>query len=457
MSDDTYVFATAAVIIATVLLGVLGKSFDPFAPHWLFLTGYAHVYVIQAITARDWAIRIRGIELVTAAGERALWALLWFLLVYFLGPGKFLASCLPRPPSQWSTRVIAGFSPPLVLWGLVCAGLVLAQGANEPLSAEGTLFRSFPIMMLVAAVLLIVTGRSGPRPNLLFTWAGLAVVSVYIVIWMIHGKRSPPLFGVLATVCAYYTSRGKRPSKLVLAATAAAGILVVSLAIGFRGNKNYEHNLSGFLEYVSEFDPSAALVSLNMKTRHDEELNLTPEQASHETEEYGGFLLMMDTVPGKSAYDYGASYLRLFSTYIPRILWPDKPIYGREHWVDAWIAGSEFKRDRDFTGPAIGILGATQLNGGACGTLIVVGVVALLLRTSYEYFRRYEALPWVQAWWALTFFNAWLMTVNDDPFVWYYYIYGHTIVPPMALLWIYHKLTAPAHRLSAPLPLLPTS
>jgi hypothetical protein len=42
----------------------------------------------------------------------------------------------------------------------------------------------------------------------------------------------------------------------------------------------------------------------------------------------------------------------------------------------------------------------------------------------------------VQAWWSLTFFNAWLMTVNDDPFVWFYYLYGHTMVPPLALLWI---------------------
>ena len=113
----------------------------------------------------------------------------------------------------------------------------MAQGDDEPMSAEGTLFRAFPILMLVAAVLLIVTGRSGPRPRPVFTWAGLGVVSVYIVIWMINGKRTPPLFGVLATLCAYYASRGKRPSKPVLLATAVAGVMVVSLAIGFRGQQ----------------------------------------------------------------------------------------------------------------------------------------------------------------------------------------------------------------------------
>jgi len=45
----------------------------------------------------------------------------------------------------------------------------------------------------------------------------------------------------------------------------------------------------------------------------------------------------------------------------------------------------------------------------------------------------------------LTYYNAWLMTVNDDPFVWFYYIYGHTTLPPLAFFWICNKLAAPTH------------
>ena len=80
------------------------------------------------------------------------------------------------------------------------------------------------------------------------------------------------------------------------------------------------------------------------------------DSKSHETTEYGGFLLMMDTVPEKSEYDYGMNYCRIVSTYIPRIVWPTKPLFGRSQWVSAWIAGSELERDEEFTGPAIGIL-----------------------------------------------------------------------------------------------------
>ena len=38
---------------------------------------------------------------------------------------------------------------------------------------------------------------------------------------------------------------------------------------------------------------------------------------------------------------------------------------------------------------------------------------------------------------------AWLMTVNDDPFVWFYYIYGHTTLPPIVFLWLAMKFLVP--------------
>jgi hypothetical protein len=223
----------------------------------------------------------------------------------------------------------------------------------------------------------------------------------------------------------------------MLAITAALCALVVSLALGWRGTTRYEQSPSGFVRYLTEFDPSSVLVNLNLKDKDDTGGEFE-EQKSKETEEWGGFLLMMYAVPRLSDYDYGASYLRIVTTYIPRILWPEKPIF-REPWVNAWIAGSEFKRDTTFTGPAVGILGAAQLNGGAIGTLLVMGIAALMTRTAYDYFRFNSHTPWAQAWWALTYYNAWLMTVNDDPMVWFYYIYGFSILPPMAALWAYLK------------------
>jgi hypothetical protein len=332
-------------------------------------------------------------------------------------------------------------SPVLIAWGLFCAGMIYTSGGGvDPatISGEESLIRSFPFVMLVAANLLIVTGRHASASRGAFLWGGLAVAALYVLIWMFNGKRSHALTGVLSAVCAFYISKQKRPSWPVLGLTAFLSVLVVALAIGWRGNKNYDRSFAGFTQFVGDFRLSSALASLNIETEEGD------QSPSHETEEYGGFLLMLDTVPAKADYDFGASYLRVFSTFIPRLVWPSKPVFGREQWVNAWIAGSEMERDATFAGPAISILGAAQLNGGAWATVIVLALAAVMVRTAYEYFLLYDGLPWVQAWWSMTYYNAWFMVVADDPLTWFYYNWGYTTLPPLALLWLGNRIAAHA-------------
>lgn len=441
MADDqVYVAATGAVIALLLAGHVVARRFDPFAPVWMFLIGYLQVYVVQATTLREWAVGVRGEGLVTAANARALWALLWFVVVYFVGPGRWAAAWLPRPPAAWSVPAVAVACPALTAFGIYSAWLVMNQvGGDTAESPEAVLLASFPFLANVAAVLLIVTGARAASPRPLALVAGFAVAAAYVLLWMYLGKRSHALIGVLSTVCAFYVARGKRPSWPVLLATGFVASLFVALAIGWRNNPNYDRSASGFIEYVGDFRFSSILRNLNVE--NDDEDRDPSVYVSQETLEYGGFLLMLDTVPEKSDYDYGANYIRCFSTFIPRLVWPDKPVYGRDKWVAAWMAGSEMARDEEFTGPAIGILGATQLNGGAAGTLIVLGVVATWLRCGYEYFRRHASSPWVQAWWALIYYTAWFAVVNDDPANWFYYNWGFTCLPVLAGLWVVNKLT----------------
>ncbi len=440
MNDLVYIYATVAVILTVFAWQVFRKTFDPFAPIWLFLTGYVQLYVIQAISTREWALGIRGPAIVASANFRILWALLWFLAVYHFVPAKWLSKGLPRPPRAWSVTAVWGLSPFLIAWGIVCAYAVIRQSmgvADDPnsVSAEAALFRSFPFVLMVAGILLLVSGGNPEAPNVTALVAGLAIPAAYVFVWMFNGKRSHALIGILCTVCAYYTTRQKRPSWPVLISTAISGAIVVTLAIGWRNNPNYERSASGFVQYLGDFEPSKILAALNVQDEEETEASLKFVK-SYEPLEYGGFLLMLDTVPEKSDHDFGACYLRCLSTFIPRIVWPDKPLYGREQWIKAWQAGSELKRDDEFTGPAIGILGATQLNGGAVATLVVLGILAVGMRVGYEYFLKYAMVPWVQAWWALTYFNAWLTVVGDDPSTWFYYNYGFSVMPTLVLLWV---------------------
>jgi hypothetical protein len=441
MEELRYVYITSGIILAYFLQQVLTRRFDPFAPVWLFLVGYIQLYVVQAISYHDWAVQVRGHELVTTANARALWALVWFLAVYHCGAGRVVAAVLPGPPAAWSVAPVAVLSPVLVVWGLICAGMVLRGGDSAaPLSPETTLLRSFHCVLLVAAVLLIVTGRSGPKPRPVVLAAGVALGILYVLVWMFNAKRSHSLMGVLATGCAFYISKLRRPSWPVLCGMAFTGALVVAVAIGWRGNEKYDKSVAGFAEYLGDFELHGILRSLNID--HDETVG---RYVTRETEEYGGYLLMLDAVPNKSEYDYGANYLRVFSTFIPRAVWPDKPLFGRELWVKAWVVSSEMKRDMTFTGPAIGLLGAAQLNGGAWGTAIVLACLAVLLSAAYAYFRRYQSVPWVQAAWSATFFNAWFMVVTDDPMVWFYYNWGFTTMPVLIVLWIWNKHATSQH------------
>lgn len=439
--DEYYIYATACLIALTILAQVFRKTFDPFAPVWVFLVGYIQVYVVQAIMYRDYALRVRGPDLTAAANLRAFWALAWFLAVYWFGPARPLARRLPSPPRYWSVPTIALLSPVMIVWGLFCAGIAL-QVHDRELTAEESLIHSFPLVLLVAGVWMMVTGRNAERPRPLWSALGLGIAVLYVVLWMFNAKRSHSLMGVLIGLCAWYVPSYRRPSKPVLLATAFLGALAVSVAIGWRGNEAYDRSFAGFFQYLGDFRLDNILVNVNLKDR-DELAPTSAKPRSYETEEYGGFLLMMDAVPDKAEYDYGEPYLRLISTFIPRIIWPSKPYFGRAKWVAAWQAGSEFRRDETFTGPAIGILGALQLNGGAVGTFVMMALLALMTRTAYDYFRLYPDVPWVQAWWALTYYNAWFMTVNDDPFVWFYYNYGFTTFVPMTGMWFYLKIIAP--------------
>jgi hypothetical protein len=445
MDEASYAYITAGVIVAYFVAHVVARRFDPFAPTWLFLVGFVQVYVIQAVRYHDWGISVRGKDLVAAADWRALWALLWFLAVYHLFPGRVISRILPRPPRKWSPGLVAVAAPLLVLWGLFCAASVIRAGEEVTVNGQPSFFSNFPFVMLVAGILLIVTGRSIREKRSVFLPLGIMVCSLYVLIWMFNGKRSHSLVGVLTMVCALYITRQKRPSWPVLFTTAFAGALAVAVAIGWRNDRDHDRSLSGFASFLADFRVSRILQSLNVADAEE-------EVKTYETEEYGGFLLMMDTVPGKSDYDYGASYNRVWSTFIPRMFWPSKPYYGRDAWVNAWIAGSELERDEDFTGPAISILGAAQLNGGATGTLIVIACVALLLRVAYDFFRTHADAPWVQFWWAISYFNAWFMVVNDDPLVWFYYVWGFCVLPFALLTWWANRGTATATATAAAAP-----
>src|SRR5262245_18245873 len=162
MEDLYVVYGTAGMVVLYFLQQIVSRRFDPFAPVRLFLIGYVQVYVFQAISFPEWAVKVRSRELVALASVRSCWALLWFLFIYQFAPGRTVARILPRPPQNWSPFLAGVVCPPLIIWGLFCANMFISGDAPtlDTYTGEEALFRSFPFVMLVAAVMLVITGRS---------------------------------------------------------------------------------------------------------------------------------------------------------------------------------------------------------------------------------------------------------------------------------------------------------
>ena len=181
MNELTYAYMTGALILGNLILQVVRRRFDPFDPIWLFTIGYFQLYVVQAISYHDYAIRVRGEEVTTDANYRAFWAIAWMLGVYYSGIGGWIARRMPAAPTSWSKPLVITISPILLLWGLVCARYTVAADQGE---IERGLLLNFPILMLAAGVMLIVTARANPEKRIHWPLilAGLSVTMLYAAI-----------------------------------------------------------------------------------------------------------------------------------------------------------------------------------------------------------------------------------------------------------------------------------
>jgi len=74
------------------------------------------------------------------------------LAVYWLGPGKSLARLLPSPADRLVDGPDQTSLPLLIVWGLICAGVISEARRDGTASPEASLFLSFPSVMLVAGV-----------------------------------------------------------------------------------------------------------------------------------------------------------------------------------------------------------------------------------------------------------------------------------------------------------------
>ena len=245
------------VMVLYFLHQVISRKFDPFAPVWLFLVGVsANVRDpgTQAFTtgpskyaAKTWSSRP------TSGLSGRCFGFCWSTS---LAPHESSPGYCRVPPVRWSAVLPAVLCPPLIIWGLFCANMFVR---GEVPVLESLLERggALSIVSIRDAGGRRDARRSrvepGKRYVLVYLALGLLAGAAYVAIWMFNGKRSHSLIGLLATVCALYLTRLKRPSWPVLITTGVLGALVVTIALGWREAATYPRSVAGFTQYPHRF------------------------------------------------------------------------------------------------------------------------------------------------------------------------------------------------------------
>ena len=152
MTDQEYVYATLAVMVAAFLWQVLTKRFDPFAPVWLFLVGLRpglrdpgdHAPRVGAGRPRDRPGRRRP-----TSGRSGRSSGSWRSTTS--GPARLVAGGpAAAAGGVVDAAVVAGLSPLLIVWGLFCALAGDRAGDDRgPSRPRQSLLRSFPFVMMV--------------------------------------------------------------------------------------------------------------------------------------------------------------------------------------------------------------------------------------------------------------------------------------------------------------------
>ena len=216
----------------------------------------------------------------------------------------------------------------------------------------------------------------------------------------------------------------------------------MGIAIGWRHNDRLRTVLHRDSLSISRSSRSQRF--LKVSTSRNREPH---ETKSHETTEYGGFLLMMDTVPRSRIMIMERTTCACFYLYpSDRLADQARSLAGPSGSVPGSLARNSIET-RISLDPAIGILGATQLNGGAVATLLVLAFACPScsapptstsgsMRTSPGSSSGGRSPSSTHGSWSL----------SDDPMTWFYYNWGFSGFPIVVFLWWTHRSRAPAHQ-----------
>lgn len=372
-------------LLASSTVALCAREFDGdfLKPSFFFLAKFFVFYslagfVFLAATPRDLPDQF------PEALGYCLAALLSFYIAFRSRAGVALGNRLPLIRSRWTRRnVVLGCAASLTLGLTAYYLLVYVNGGFvnyiSHLYNRTRLIQGWgPLRLIVDFVGLSVSisylaTLSFYRRSPLAKGAFALLLSAWLIISLTLGGRGFILWQLLILFFLHQQIVGKLRTRTVALASLALFVLFVLLG-------ELRQQIPTLLTGQKNIAIEAAQQNIQIPTIFDRNFPFLQT-----------FIGIIQVVPDRYDYYYGATYLEALTAVVPRQLWPEKP-FGVASEVNYLLQGSRFYDSQNLSdiqsGADVRLLDEAYLNFGLPGVLLVFSALGLVTRCYQTYLRR---------------------------------------------------------------------
>lgn len=199
---------------------------------------------------------------------------------------------------------------------------LLAEDRYAGLSHVATLLTGLQWPTFLGVWILYFKGHRDHALIILLILVNLVVIPYQFL----QGSKTFLSLLLVSAIFAFYWSRGRLPKVTVFVAVATIVIFIFPFVHDFRENVNTQY---GRIPSISKIDLDLIARSASNEGGGEESLS---EQIALVSSRFGGIDQLYgvsDVVPSRMSYKFGFEYTAFFVNLVPRMVWPDKPIYSR--------------------------------------------------------------------------------------------------------------------------------
>jgi hypothetical protein len=369
----------------------------------------------------------------TGALYVALIGVLALYFGYFSGVSRVLVRGIRPLPSQWHHDTAIAYSIVLIVLGLALYAIYVQQSGglsvqlqqlqgrstgDQELADSSSAYFYFGLFLFIPAFVLLFVAGMEQRVAVPLIGAGI-LVCILLIFTVPRGDRLWMMLVMGPAIVLPYVRVRRRPS---LALCLLALVFAFFIGITFLRNVRVQETRTQPVQ-----DELLTVVTDPVSTW--KQFTLGPD-----TEMFAVLAAMVQVVPSELPYHHGVTLTSMFSHWIPRGLWANKPIHAdavlfRYLFPDVWAVTK--------AGTAPSIFGGFYVDSGYIG-LIIGGLCAgVLFRCLYDYFRAHDGVIGVQVFFATALPNVIVLLRGNptDTFARAWYV----LLPLLVGIWLANR------------------